>query len=228
MIKSSLKARRSLAAIAVGTALMLTMPTALAATDGRGTLKGHVETTQGQDMSNVKVTIKHEGKGIVRTVNTKSNGSFSLKGLPIGKYTVTVTKEGFGTVSEQHVDITVGGLVFDATLIEEGSVERIEVSGARISVVDTSTTQTSQVISTERLNLLPVELNSAAIAMLAPGVVGGDGAFGGVAIGGSSVAENGYMLNGLNITDVRKGMGDIELPWEAIQQTEVITGGVSP
>ncbi|NQZ25587.1 MAG: TonB-dependent receptor [Colwellia sp.] len=228
MIKSSLKARRSLAAIAVGTALMLTMPTALAATDGRGTLKGHVETTQGQDMSNVKVTIKHEGKGIVRTVNTKSNGSFSLKGLPIGKYTVTVTKEGFGTVSEQHVDITVGGLVFDATLIEEGSVERIEVSGARISVVDTSTTQTSQVISTERLNLLPVELNSAAIAMLAPGVVGGDSAFGGVAIGGSSVAENGYMLNGLNITDVRKGMGDIELPWEAIQQTEVITGGVSP
>ncbi|MCJ8320625.1 MAG: TonB-dependent receptor [Colwellia sp.] len=227
-IMRGFKPQKTLAALAVGTALMLSMPAALAATDGKGTLKGHVETTQGQDMSNVTVTLKHEGKGIVRKVHTKDNGSFSLKGLPIGKYTVTVTKDGFDTVSEQHVEISVGGLVFDATLIAEGSIETIEVTGARMSVIDTSTTQTSQVISTERLRLLPVELNSAAIAMLAPGVVSGDSAFGGVAIGGSSVAENGYMLNGLNITDVRKGMGDIELPWEAIQQTEVITGGVSP
>jgi len=225
--KSTLKPTKSLAAIAVSTALMLSSPSAMA-TDGKGTLRGHVESVQGQDINNVIVTIKHQGKGIVRTTNTTEKGDFSLKGLPIGEYTITVSKDGYETVSEQNVNITVGGLVFDATLASEGSVERIEVTGARISQIDTSSTQASQVISTERLNLLPVELDSTAIAMLAPGTVAGDAEFGGVAIGGSSVAENGYMLNGLNITDVRKGMGDIELPWEAIQQTEVITGGVSP
>ncbi len=227
-IKKAFKGQKTLAAIAVGTALMLSLPNAMAATDGKGALRGHIESVQGQDVGSATVTIKHEGKGIVRTTKTTANGSFSLKGLPIGNYTVTVTKQGFGTISEQHVNISVGGLVFDATLQDDNGVERIEVSGARISQIDTSTTQASQIISTERLNLLPIELDSSAIAMLAPGTVGGDSAFGGVAIGGSSVAENGYMLNGLNITDVRKGMGDIELPWEAIAQTEVITGGVSP
>ena len=228
IIKSGFKPRKSLAAIAVGTALMLSMPTAMAATDGKATLHGHIESVQGEDMNNVIITIKHESKGIVRTTTTNRTGGFSLKGLPIGDYTITVTKDGYGTVSEQNVTINVSGLVFDATIAKAGDVERIEVTGSRISEIDTSSTQTSQVISTDRLRLLPIELDASAIALLSPGTVGGDSAFGGVAFGGSSVAENGYMLNGLNVTDVRKGMGDIELPWEAIAQTETITGGVSP
>jgi len=219
--------RKTLTALAVGTALFMSTPSAFA-TDGKGALHGHIVNVQGADLSNATITVKHESKGIVRSTRTTNNGDFSLKGLPIGNYTITVTKDGFGTITEQNVAINVSGLEFDATLALEGDIEKIEVTGARISQVDTTSTQASQVISTERLKLLPVELDSTAIALLAPGTVGGDNAFGGVAIGGSSVAENGYMLNGLNITDVRKGMGDIELPWEAIQQTEVITGGVSP
>lgn len=220
-------ARKTLTALAIGSALTLSSASALA-TDGKGSIKGNIENAQGVDLNNVVVTIKHQSKGIVRTTTTTEKGDFSLKGLPIGDYTITVTKDGFTTVSEQNVSIDVAGIVFDATLVDSSNVERIEVTGARISQIDASTAQVSQVISKEKLDMLPIELDSAAIALLAPGTVGGDSAFGGVAIGGSSVAENGYMLNGLNITDVRKGMGDIELPWEAISQTEVITGGVSP
>ena len=225
--KSGFQPHKTIAALAVGAAIAFSSPNVLA-TDGKASIHGHIESVSGSDLNNVIIVIKHEGKGIVRTTTTTEKGDFSLKGLPIGNYTITVSKEGFGTVSEENVNINVAGLVFDATMADTTNIERIEVSGARISQIDTTSTQASQVISTERLNLLPVELNSSAIAMLAPGTVGGDASFGGVAIGGSSVAENGYMLNGLNITDVRKGMGDIELPWQAIQQTEVITGGVSP
>jgi hypothetical protein len=225
--KSGFQPRKTITALAIGTAIALSSP-AVFATDGKAAIHGHIESVAGSDLNDVTISVKHEGKGIVRTTSTTSDGDFSLKGLPIGNYTITVSKAGFGTVSEEHVNINVAGLVFDATMGDTTDVERIEISGARISQVDTSSAQVSQVISTERLNLLPVELDSSAIAMLAPGVVGGDSAFGGVAIGGSSVAENGYMLNGLNITKIRKGMGDIELPWQAIQQTEVITGGVSP
>lgn len=220
--------RKTLAAIAVGSVLMMSAPGVMAA-DGFGILKGHITNQTGSDIGNAKVIIKHESKGIVKETTTGANGSFSLKGLPIGQYTVTIIKDGFYQVQEQHIAITLGNaLTFDVALDPENSnVERISVSGARISRVDTSSTTTSQVISIEELNQLPVELDSTAIALLTPGAVAGDDGFGGVAIGGSSVAENGYYLNGLNITDLRKGMGDIDLPWEAIAQTEVQTGGVS-
>ena len=220
-------ARKTLTALAVGSVLMLSVP-AMAA-DGFGVIKGHITTDVGADATNAKVTIKHEAKGIVKETTTGANGTFSLKGLPIGKYTVTIVKNGFYQVQEQHIEITVGNaLTFDVALDAENSdVERIAVNGARISRVDTSSTTTSQVISIKELNQLPVELDSTAIALLTPGSVAGDDGFGGVAIGDSSVAENGYYLNGLNITDLRKGMGDIDLPWEAMAQTEVQTGGVS-
>ena len=225
--REKFKARKTLAALAVGSALMLSSASAVA-TDGKGSIKGHVESAAGAELNNVVVTIKHEGKGIVRTTTTTESGDFSLKGLPVGNYTITVTKDGFTTISEQNVSIDVAGIVFDATMVDTDNIERIEVSGARISQIDTSSAQVSQVITKTRLEKIPVEFDSTAIALLAPGTVPGDSSFGGVAIGGSSVAENGYMLNGLNITQVRKGMDDIPLPWEAIQQTEVITGGVSP
>ncbi|WP_299810504.1 TonB-dependent receptor [uncultured Shewanella sp.] len=220
--------QKTLAALAVGSVLFLSAPAAMAA-DGLGVMQGHITTEAGSNLSNAKVIIKHETKGIVRETTTGANGSFSLKGLPIGKYTVTISKDGYYQVSEQHIAVTMGNaLTFDVALdLEDSGVERITVSGARISRVDTSSTTTSQVISMSELNQLPVELDSTAIALLTPGSVAGDDGFGGVAIGGSSVAENGYYLNGLNITDLRKGMGDIDLPWEAIAQTEVQTGGVS-
>ena len=220
--------QKTLAALAVGSVLFLSAPAAMAA-DGLGVMQGHITTEAGSNLSNAKVIIKHESKGIVRETTTGANGSFSLKGLPIGKYTVSISKDGYYKVSEQNIAVTMGNaLTFDVALdLEDSGVERIAVSGARISRVDTSSTTTSQVISMSELNQLPVELDSTAIALLTPGSVAGDDGFGGVAIGGSSVAENGYYLNGLNITDLRKGMGDIDLPWEAIAQTEVQTGGVS-
>ncbi len=220
--------RKTLAAIAVGSVLMLSAPAAMAA-DGFGTIKGHITSSVGADVNNAKVIIRHESKGIVKETTTGANGSFSLKGLPIGNYTITIVKDGFYQVQEQHVAVTVGNaLTFDVSLdAQNNEVERIAVTGARISRVDTSSTTNSQVISIEELNQLPVELDSTSIALLSPGAVAGDNGFGGVAIAGSSVAENGYYLNGLNITDLRKGMGDIDLPWEAISQTEVQTGGVS-
>ena len=225
--RETITVRKSLTALAVGSALLLSS-TSVLATDGKGSIKGTIESAAGSELNNAIIVLKHETKGLVRSTTSTANGDFSLKGLPIGNYTITVTKDGFTTISEQNVAVTVAGIVFDATMVDEANIERIEISGARISQIDSATTQTSQVISTEKLNTLPVELDSTAIALLAPGTVSGDSAFGGVAIGGASVAENGFMLNGLNITDVRRGMGDIDLPWEAIAQTEVITGGVSP
>ena len=84
--------------------------------------------------------------------------------------------------------------------------------------------------SDAELKAMPVNTGFESIALLAPGTAApGSANFNGASsFGGSSAAENGYYFNGLNVTSIRTGLGSIRLPWEAISQTQVKTGGVSP
>jgi outer membrane receptor protein involved in Fe transport len=231
MITSSLNARKSLAAIAVGTALMLSAPSVMAADAFNGVLKGTISTVNNQAAPNATVTIKHKGKGITRTTTTLADGSFSLPKLPVGEYTVTISKDGYEM--EQHtVQVNIGSAIsFNGQLVAEGSdVERIQVTGSNISRVDLASSTGGIVITAEDIQNMPIESGFDSIAMLSPGATAanGDNFNGSPSIGGSSSAENGYYLNGLNVTSVKTGLGSISLPWEAISQTEVMTGGVNP
>lgn len=231
LTKGGFKPQKSLAAIAVGTALMLSMPSAIAADSFNGVLKGTITTTNNQAAANATVKIKHKAKGITRTVTTASDGSFNLPKLPVGDYVVTISKDGYEI--EQHtVNVKIGSsIVFDGQLVATGSdVERIQVTGSAISRVDVSSSTGGIVITDEDLANMPIESGFNNIALLAPGATGtnGDNFNGAPSIGGSSSAENGYYLNGLNVTSVKTGLGSISLPWEAISQTEVMTGGINP
>lgn len=67
------------------------------------------------------------------------------------------------------------------------------------------------------------------VALLAPSAAKTSGSRFGSSpnIGGSSSAENGYYLNGINITNIRTGLGVVDIPFAAVSQTEVQVGGVS-
>ena len=54
----------------------------------------------------------------------------------------------------------------------------------------------------------------------------GDAAFGNLAsFGGSSVAENAYYVNGFNITNAFNNLAFAQIPFEAIAEQQVKTGG---
>lgn len=226
-----LTARKTLAALAVTSVLMMTAPAAMAADKVSGNITGVVQVESGSTLDNVEVTIKHDTKGISRTTKTNSNGGFNLKSLPIGSYTVTFTKPGFDTIIENKIEVKAGSRsALNISMLTEG-VERIQVTGSRVQRVnfEDSTAQIS--LTAEDMAKLPVGQDLTSIALLSPAsslAADGDGDYGrGASFNGSSVAENGYFLNGLNITDIRKGLGYIDLPWEAIAQTNIVTGGVS-
>jgi hypothetical protein len=88
-----IQSQKTLAALAVSAALMLSMPVAMAADKTSGALIGHVVVPAGSTLSNVQVTIKHQSKGLTRSTMTNEKGDYHLKALPIGKYTVTLRKK---------------------------------------------------------------------------------------------------------------------------------------
>lgn len=218
---------KSLTAVAVAASLNLLAPATFAADDTRGSLKGHLE-ANGATIANATITVKHEGKGLTRTVTSSDTGDFNVKGLPPGKYTITISKPGYEAFEQKSFTVQAGnGNNVAIQMYPAGSAERIEVRGSVVEMIDIATNTQALHLSTEELNYLPVQRNINSISLLAPGTMAGDPAFGNIAsFGGASVAENGYYLNGINITEFRNGAGPITLPWQMVAQTSTLTSGV--
>lgn len=188
-----------------------------------GTVRGQVQASAA-DRSGVVIHLKHTNQGFSRTATSNASGEFQLKGLPVGRYSVTLEYKGQRKMLAD-VDVKLGQAVVLSPQLSD-DIERIAVSGSVIRPVDTSNSTAGLTIDTALLDKMPVNNGFENTALLAPGVTR-NSSFGASSFGGASSAENGYFLNGMNISALRTGIGSINLPWEAIAQTQVKTGAVS-
>ncbi|WP_105104125.1 TonB-dependent receptor [Microbulbifer pacificus] len=222
--------RRSLLALAISASL--SGQVVLAADTTGGTLKGQVINHAGEALAGAEITVTHAAKGVTRRVTSDEKGQYNLRNLPVGEYIVRFEKDGFGTAQATEVRVNVGeAVVYDGRLVPNGEVlEVVEVTGSRLRPIDTGSSTAGVVITQDRLEALPVNTGFEAMAQLAPSVVapGGSSFNGASSFGGASSAENGYYLNGLNVANIKTGLGSISLPWEAIRQTQIKTGGIAP
>lgn len=208
----------SLLAAAIGAAY----PT-LAQDNSSGQVRGQVQAAETQ-RAGVTIRLKHLTQGFSRSATTNAQGEFQLTALPVGRYSVTLDAKGQQT-SLPDIEVRLGQAVVLKPALD-GSVERIAVSGSLIRPVDTSNSTAGLTLDTAMLDKMPVNNGFENTALLAPGVTR-SGPFKSSSFGGASSAENGYFLNGMNISALRTGIGSINLPWEAISQTQVKTGGIS-
>ncbi len=194
------------------------------------TLSGTVVDDAGNSVSGAMVTIESTGTGFTRTTTTGGNGSFSVPGLQVGTYNVTVAANGFSTTRSENVAVSLGGNNYDFTVTTEApTTGEIVVRGAPVRKVDFSGTATGNVYSVQAVaENVPVARSISAIQLLTPQATSGDTAFGDgntVSIGGSSVAENIFYINGMNVTNFRTFVGGTTVPFEFYDQVQVKTGG---
>jgi hypothetical protein len=106
----------------------------------------------------------------------------------------------------------------------------------RVSRIDVKSPESSMVLNKAAIDRIPVARNVTAVAMLAPGATGGDTRIGQTALragnvpslGGASPAENVYYINGFNVTNALNGVAFNQVPFDAIGQQQVKTGGYGP
>ncbi len=214
--------KRSLAAIAVSTILGLSA-TAQAA-GATGTVVGGIYGVPAQGYT---VTISNTAIGFSRQVTVDTNGTFRFPQLAIGQYELTITKDG-QLAGKQNVRVTVGGTANAKFDLANTDVERIAVTGARVSAVDLTSADSGLTIGEVEFDRLPVGRDITSIALLAPGTTRGESQFGNLAsFSGSSVAENVCYINGMNVTDPDKGLGCGSIPFEFYKEFQVKTGGYS-
>src|SRR5450830_58035 len=165
-----------------------------------------------------KVTVTSVDNNSSRQVTVDANGAFSLTKLPPGEYRVVA-----GGVS-RDVNVAIGSGT-NVSLAE--SEQRVVISRVR-SAIDVSSTESNTVFTAAQMQALPVGRDANSFALLAPGVVKGDadlGAGGLPSFGGASVAENGYYINGFDVTNIRNFLSYANLPFDAIGAEQIKTGG---
>lgn len=100
------------------------------------------------------------------------------------------------------------------------------MTGRSQRTVDVSNAATGQAFNVQEVAArLPVGRDATSLQLLAPQTTSGDTAFNGVSIAGSSVAENAYYINGMNITNFRTFVGGTTAPFEFYSDIQIKTGG---
>lgn len=192
-----------------------------------GILAGNVTDESGAAVSDASITITSTDRGFTRNSTTSSTGAFTVSQLPPGNYSVEISKDGYATTRTDNVDVNLGGNTFNFTLASASDSGTIVVIAKPQRTVDFSSTATGVVFDVKQLaNEIPVPRSIEAVQLLAPQATQGDSAFGNViSLGGSSVAENIYYVNGMNVTNFRTFVGGSTIPFEFYDQVQVKTGG---
>jgi len=197
-------------------------PGAMAQSNAAGSVFGKVAGGSGDT-----IVLKNLETNLTRSGSIDAGGSFRVTNLPIGTYTATLMKGG-AAVGTTQLDVLAGQgteAQFASAATAATGMQSVQVTGRRTRI-DVSNATNSAVFTARELAKLPVQQNLASIVLLAPNTTQGDSAFGNTtSIGGGGASENSFYLNGFPITNPLSQLGGMELPFGAIQQASVLTGG---
>ena len=169
----------------------------------------------GTTTAGATVVIENPATGFRREVTANADGSYRVGSLSTGTYKVTTGGQ------TKEVNVTIGGTA-NATTLDTVTV----VGSSTINAIDVASVESTTILTAEQIAKIPVPRDITSVALLAPGTVKGDAAFGNLAsFGGGAVSENQYFVNGFNISNSFKNLNFGQVPFEAIAEQQVKTGG---
>ncbi len=186
-----------------------------------GALTGTV-TQAGANLPGVTVTISSPTLQGTRTTVTNENGDYNFAAIPPGTYKVVYALSGLSDVVKNAQVNLVQTTRMDADMKMSAVTEAITVTANQATVMETPQVETNY--KQAAVNKLPVNRNPVAQAALSPGVTGG---VNGNSISGSFSFDNLYLVNGAVVNENLRGQPHALYIEDAIQETTVLTGGIS-
>jgi hypothetical protein len=212
--------RRS--AIAVAVSLAMASGAVYAQSTTVSTIFGQVT---GQSAGAQQVLVENTATGLKRTVQIDSSGNFRAASLPPGHYKASLLKDG-KAVSTVELDLLAGQGTEAVFASAANKLETVQVTG-KIRTIDVTRSENGSTFTSQQLSALPIasqDLNG--IIALSANTTAADPRYaGGVSIGGGAPSENAYYINGFPVTNALTQLGSIELPFGAIAQADIKTGG---
>jgi len=120
-----------------------------------GNIQGTVLDANGAALPGASVELRNTGTNLVRVLTTDDDGRFVALQLPPGRYTLTVSKQGFATLVVEKADLTVGQALNLPLSMKVSSVQET-VTITATPTVDTVKTESSTTLDETTVNTTPI------------------------------------------------------------------------
>ncbi len=177
-------------------------------------IEGVLRDSSGAALPGVAVIAKHQDTGLTREVVSGANGRFVMPGLPLGRFEVRATLDGFKPAVKPDVPVVLGISAVVNLVLEPGTRSEEVTVLAEGSKVQTGTGELSFLVGEQEIKDLPLNgRNYTDLAFLQPGVIafnhrdGGSVVAHGVgaSINGLDPRSNVYLLDGTLLNDFTNG-----------------------
>ncbi|HEX8117515.1 MAG TPA: TonB-dependent receptor, partial [Pyrinomonadaceae bacterium] len=202
-----------------------------AQTTTTGAIEGTVVDVNGAAIPGITVSIA--GQNLIRpqSATTNDEGYFNIPQVPPGRYTVTIeAAKGFARFEQADVEVNLTRVsTLAVSLRPQGATETVEVTASSGAAVDVSTNTTGTNVSTEQFSNFPTQRTVQSLYTIAPtvsrsGLRDASGRDRDPSVAGSSGPENNYILDGVSVSDPAFGGSGANLPFEFVQEVQVLTG----
>jgi len=198
----------------------------------RTELNGTVTDGTGASLAGVSITVTQEGTNQVRTVATDSHGQYVVSSLPIGRFSIVFTQDGFKDLRVADLDLHSGDTRTINVKLVVGSINQTvaveaDLGGAQLDKSNASFGGTIQTVQVSRLPLNGRNITN--LELLAPGAIdSGSGAQSSIRFSGNGTDDNNFRLDGVDASGVfhasLKSALRLQFSTEAIAEFKVDSG----
>ncbi|MBK9373748.1 MAG: carboxypeptidase regulatory-like domain-containing protein [Holophagales bacterium] len=188
-----------------------------------GSIVGKVTMADGSTLPGVSIQATANVLPQPRNTVSGNNGEFRLPLLPPGKYEVTFTLSGMGTVKRAADVVLRQDTIVNASLALASLKGEVTVV-ATASLLDTESSALKAAVTDSVIKALPVGQDYRDLVKLVPGVQYTEDGTRGPSAGGSG-QDNTYAFDGVNVTLPLFGTLSAEPSSHDIEQVAVVKGG---
>jgi Carboxypeptidase regulatory-like domain/TonB dependent receptor-like, beta-barrel len=215
--------------------LFVTASSAAFAQSTSAIISGVIHDAQGAMVPGATITASHSQTGLSRQVQSSDNGYYTIANLPIGDYKVTITATGFKMAVIPSLTLQINQNAELDVALEVGAVsEQINVS-SDVPLLTTESSSVGTVVDNRSIESLALNGRQFwQLVALVPGASytpGGDRTRTGgssirssavnVQINGTGFIYNGWLLDGVDITEYEQGGTNIQPNVDALAEFKV-------
>ena len=190
-----------------------------------GQIRGTVTDAHGEGLPGATVEVFSPSLQGTRSTVSGAGGSFQIPALAPGNYRVVVSLAGFAK-AEQQTQVRLDATANVAVSLQVVATEQIVVTG-ETPIVDLNTATGGTSYTSGVIDRLPVGRNYTDIVLSNPGVTQDradrQGRSAALTVYGSTSAENNFIVDGVDTTNVIRGFQGKVINNEFIQEVEVKT-----
>src|SRR5215471_16537004 len=172
----------------------------------RAAINGSITDPAGGFVPAATVKLKNSSTGLTREAQSNEAGQYEITPLPVGEYSVTISKAGFKDTTISDIDLRYAETRTIDAKLELGSTSDTVSVTAAAEIVNRTNAEIGGVIEAAQIKEIPVSgRNWASLTLLVPGAIDyGDGAQRNIRFSGHSLDDSNFTFDGVDTSGVQE------------------------